>query len=267
MRPTLERRRLRVCAGGDTARVSAVTRPPAPTTPRPLPCPWPTWSTAGMEWRLLADLAPSERRLVLGRTRRHRYAKGETLFHEGDLADTVHFVQEGRVVARRTTPQGDVAAFAVLGPGEAFGEMAMLADDHRRSSTIVAIEPVVTLTLGFAEFRRLCNEEPRVQVLLVAMLVQRVDRLSSHLLDALYVPADDRILRSLRDLCAHYGDGARSDEVTLPLTQVEIAELSGASRPTANRFLRRLERDGVVRLRRGHVTVLDVSALRASGAP
>jgi CRP-like cAMP-binding protein len=216
-----------------------------------------------MEWRLLAALTPSQQRLVLSRTRRRRYARGETLFHEGDLAETVHFLQEGRVVSRRTTPHGDVVTFAVLGPGEAFGEMAMLADDHRRTSTIAAIEPVVTLTLRFDEFRRLCDEHPEVQDLLVAMLVQRVDRLSTHLLDALYLPADSRVLRTLLDLCGQYSDSAGPVEVNLPLTQAEVAELSGASRPTANRYLRRLEKDGFLRLQRGHLTVVSVSALRA----
>ena len=220
-----------------------------------------------MKWQLLAALTPSQERVVLAGTRRHRYAKGETLFHEGDLAETVHFLQEGRVVSRRTTPDGDVATFAVLGPGEAFGEMAMLADDHRRTSTIVAIEPVITLSLRFDEFRRLCDEHPDVQDLLVRMLAQRVDRLSSHLLDALYLSADGRVLRTLLDLCEQYADKGESVEVHLPLTQVEVAELSGASRPTANRYLRRLEQRGLIRLQRGQVTVVDVPALRGISGP
>ncbi|HEU5000134.1 MAG TPA: Crp/Fnr family transcriptional regulator [Lapillicoccus sp.] len=216
-----------------------------------------------MEWRLLASLTPADQRLVLARTHRHRYAKGETLFHEGDLAETVHLIQEGRVVARRSTPQGDVVTYAVMGPGEAFGEMAMLADDHRRSSTIVALEPVTTLTLRFDEFAQLCEAYPGVQALLVRMLAQRVDRLSTHLLDALYLPADRRVLRTLVDLSTQYGAGTGSAEVTLPLTQVDVAELSGSSRPTTNRYLRRLEERGLVRLNRGHITVVDVPALRA----
>ena len=95
------------------------------------------------------------------------------------------------------------------------------------------------------------------------MLAQRVDRLSTHLLDALYLPADRRVLRTLVDLSTQYGSGARSAEVTVPLTQVDIAELSGASRPTTNRYLRRLEERGLVRLNRAHITVVDVEALRA----
>lgn len=215
-----------------------------------------------MEWRLLASLTVPERRMVLARTHRHRYAKGETLFHEGDLAETVHLIEQGRVISRRTTPQGDVVTFAVLGAGEAFGEMAMVAADHRRTSTIVALEPVVTLTLRFDEFRALCNEHPGVQTLLVTMLAQRVDRLSTHLMNALYMPADRRLLRTLIDLSGHYGTDARSAEVTVPLTQADLAQLAGASRPTTNRVLRRMEHEGLLRLHRGHVTLLDVSALQ-----
>jgi CRP/FNR family transcriptional regulator, cyclic AMP receptor protein len=215
-----------------------------------------------MEWPLLSSLSAPEQRLVLARMHRRRYARGETLFHEGDLGEAIHFIQEGRVVSRRTTRQGDTVTFALLGPGDVFGEMAMLAEDHRRSSTISAIEVVVTQTLRFDEFQRLCEEHPAVQGLLVRMLGQRVDRLSTHLLDALYLSADLRVLRSLVELCGHYADGLPSGEVILPLTQVEVAELSGASRPTTNRFLRRLEQKGIVRLNRGRVSVLDVEALR-----
>jgi len=129
------------------------------------------------------------------------------------------------------------------------------------SSELVSVPG--TLTLRFDEFWQLCEEHSGVQGLLVRMLAQRVDRLSTHLIDALYLPADRRVLRTLVDLCGQYSDRARSGEVTLPLTQVDVAELSGASRPTTNRYLRRLEEEGLVRLNRGHVTVLDVEALRA----
>jgi len=173
----------------------------------------------------------------------------------------------GMVVTAPTEQPRSAIPWGQVGPGEAFGEMAMLADDHRRTSTIVAIEPVITLSLRFEEFRRLCEEHPEVNDLLVRMLAQRVDRLSTHLLDALYLSADGRVLRTLLDLCEQYADWAKSVEVHLPLTQVEVAELSGASRPTANRYLRRLEQGGLIRLQRGQVTVVDVSALRRISAP
>ena len=70
-----------------------------------------------MEWQLLRDLTEAERRQVLATATRRQFKRGEILFHEGDPADTVHFIAEGRVMARRTSPMGDSVAFRVIGPG------------------------------------------------------------------------------------------------------------------------------------------------------
>ena len=216
-----------------------------------------------MEWRLLGGLSEQERRAVIAGTQRHRYRAAEVVFHEGDLADTLHFVAEGRVAARRTTVTGESATFAVMGPGEAFGEMAMLTPGGRRTSSVVALEPAVTLSLRFVEFDRLRHAHPGVERLLVDVLAERVVRLSDHLVEALYVPADQRVVRRLAALCDQYGVGGGNGVPTrIPLTQNEIADLGGTSRSTANRVLQALASDGVVALRRGHVDVVDQDALR-----
>ena len=79
-----------------------------------------------MQWGVLDGLDEPDRRTVLASSRRRRFARGEVVFHEADLADAVHFVAEGRLAARRATVDGAWVTFAVLGPGDAFGEMAML---------------------------------------------------------------------------------------------------------------------------------------------
>lgn len=220
-----------------------------------------------MDWGLLGGLSEADRRVVLGSTRRRRFAAGEVVFHEEDLADTVHFVAHGHLAVRRSTPDGSTVTFAVLGPGDAFGEMAMLAPEPRRTSMVVALEPAVTLSLGFADFDRLRSAHPAVERLLVEMLAARVRRLSDHLVEALHVPADERIVRRLLEVCRRYGapDGARA--LVVPLTQDAIGDLAGASRPTTNRVLRRLAADGLVALHRGSVEVLDLAALAARVTP
>ncbi len=214
-----------------------------------------------MEWRLLSGLTEQERRLVVAGTQRHRYRTREVVFHEGDLAETVHFVAEGRVVARRTTTMGETATFAVMGPGEAFGEMAMLSRAARRTSTVAALEPTVTLSLRYADFERLRHTHPGVERLLVDVLAERVLRLSDHLVEALYLPAAQRVLRRLDGLCGQYGVGDDTRSVRIPLTQNEIGELCGASRATTNRVLQVLVADGLVTLSRGGVEVRDGVAL------
>ena len=219
-----------------------------------------------MEWALLEGLPEADRRVVLASAHRRRFARGEVVFHEADPADTVHVVVEGRLAARRSTPAGDTVTFAVLGPGDTFGELALLGSQQRRTTTVVALEPAVTMSLGFGEVERLRAAHPAVERQLVAMLAQRVARLSDHLLEALHVPADERIVRRLLEVCDRYvaAEGART--VVVPLTQDAIGDLAGASRPTTNRVLRRLETDGVVALHRGSIEVLDRAALARRAA-
>lgn len=218
-----------------------------------------------MEWGLLGGLSDADRRVVLASTRRRRFAAGEVVFHEEDLADTVHFVAQGHLAARRSTPDGSTVTFAVLGPGDAFGEMAMLAPQPRRTSTVLALEPAVTLSLRFADFDRLRAAHPAVERLLVEMLAQRVRRLSDHLLEALHVPADQRVVRRLAEVCDRYAEG-RSGPVVVPLTQSAVGDLAGAARPTTNRVLRALATAGVLVLHRGSIEVVDRAELARRAA-
>ncbi|WP_377640941.1 Crp/Fnr family transcriptional regulator [Oryzobacter terrae] len=219
-----------------------------------------------MDPGLLAALPEASRRAVLAASVRRRYARGEVVFHEGDLAETVHLVAEGRAAVRRGTPAGDTVILAVVGPGELVGEMAMLSSEARRTTTVVALEPTVTMTIAFGELDRLRRDDAAVDRFLLELLAHRVRRLSDHLLEALHVPVEHRVVRRLDALCRAY-DGGTHGPTLLPLTQSEIGELAGASRPVTNRVLRRLEDDGVVELRRGAVAVLDRAALarRARG--
>jgi CRP/FNR family transcriptional regulator, cyclic AMP receptor protein len=220
-----------------------------------------------MDWGLLQGLPDAERRALLGSMSRRGYARGEVVFHDGDPADTVHFVAEGRLAARRSTPNGDIVTFAIVGPGDAFGELAMLSAGTRRTTTVVALERAVTHSLSFAQFDRLRAGNPRVEGLLVDVLAERVRRLSDHLVEALHVPADQRIVRRLSALCERYGSSDVDAPVSIPLTQTDIGELAGASRPTTNRVLHALAADGVVVRHRGRVEVRDRRALARRASP
>lgn len=230
------------------------------------------WEDGGedVEWQLLRKLTDADRRAVLSRARRRTFARGEVLFHEGDPADSIHFIAEGRVMARRATAEGDSVAFRVIGRGRVLGDVAISSTDARRSSTIVALERTTTLSLSFAEFRELAQVHPSLEHELAVLLAARVKRLSDRLVDALFVPSDRRVVSRLMELCDEYAEdageagdaGGRPGAVLIPLTQTDLAELAGATRPTANRVLQSLSNDGLVQLSRGRISVVDPSALR-----
>ena len=96
----------------------------------------------GLNFDLLAGLSDEDRRAVAARMVRRSFRKGETLFDEGDPGDSLHLIEKGRVAIRPSTPLGEVVTLAILGPGESFGEQALLAPDAKRTASAVALEAV-----------------------------------------------------------------------------------------------------------------------------
>lgn len=215
-----------------------------------------------MEWALFSGLPPDEVRRVLAQAARRRFAIREVLFHEGDPGESLYLIDKGRVAIRVTTTAGDTATLAVLGPGDAFGELALFTERHRRTATAVALEPVEALTIGQVQLGALRQRYPQIDRLLVGVLAGQVERLSRHLLEALYVPVEKRVLRRLLALAQQYAPGEPT--AVIPLTQEDLGGLAGASRPTVNQVLRKFETIGAIALHRGRIEVLDRPALHRS---
>ncbi|MBJ7603425.1 MAG: Crp/Fnr family transcriptional regulator [Candidatus Dormibacteraeota bacterium] len=206
------------------------------------------------------NLSASELQRVFGLARRRRYPAGEAIMHEGDPADSVHVIVKGRVASLVNSRLGQHLTFSIMGEGELFGELALLSTEGQRSATIRALEATETLRVGREDFQRLRLQTPEVSEILIQLLVRRVLRLSQHLREALHVPVEARICRRLLELAALYGSSAPG--TVIPLSQDDLAGLTGAARATVNRVLREEERRGVVALRRRRVTIVDPGGLR-----
>lgn len=207
----------------------------------------------------LDDLPDDDRRRVISEARRRKFAKNEVIFHEGDPGDSLHVIARGHVAIRAATPLGDTATFTVLGPGQAFGEQALLTEASLRTASAVALEPTETHAITRTRFDQLRDENPAVDRFLVLLLADQVRRLSAHLTEALYVPVETRLLRRLLSLAESYGSS--DGTITIPLTQDDIATMAGTTRPTANRVLKGIEDDGVIAMARGRIEVLDLDDL------
>jgi CRP/FNR family transcriptional regulator, cyclic AMP receptor protein len=147
----------------------------------------------------------------------------------------------------------------VLGPGDTFGELALLSPGHRRSATATALEATETWTLSGAQLAGPQGRRPGVDALLIQLLSARVHRLTGQLVDALYVPVPQRVARVLLELSRAYAENA--GRVAMFVTQDDVAGLTGAGRPTVNQVLRALEAAGAIELRRGRIDVVDRAEL------
>lgn len=212
-----------------------------------------------MEWPLLEEVPPEQVRELLKIARRRRFSRNEVVFHRDDPGDSLHLISKGRFAIQVMTPLGETATIAVRGPGESFGEMALVGG-MRRSATVAALEESETFSIYQTDFERLRRQHPAVSEVLVRFLVSEVRMLNERLLEALYVPVERRVLRRLVELAELYPGKDGVPEITL--TQEAISELAGAARPTVNRVLREEAERGTIELMRGKTRILDVDGLR-----
>jgi CRP-like cAMP-binding protein len=212
-----------------------------------------------VHWRLLEGVSEPEVQRLISVARRRRFARNEVVFHRDDPGDSLHLIVKGRFAIRIMTPLGDTVTIAVRRPGESFGEMALVGSGARRSATVTALEPAETLAVYKDDFERLRRQHQSVNEVLMAFLAGEVRMLNTRLLEALYLPAERRVLRRLRELAEDNPTGA--EEIEVPLTQEALAELAGTSRATVNRVLREEEKRGTVALHRGRTVVLAADEL------
>lgn len=215
--------------------------------------------SAPLRWDLLSGLTEEQQKVVLSTARSRRYAGKDVLFHEGVPGDCLFLIAEGHIAIRGLTPSGESATFAILGAGQALGEMALLRRSRTRTASAVALDDVEVLVLTRDAFFRLCEQHPVMERVMVSVLAARVDRLSQHLVDALHRPVEERLARRLLEAARLYPDTGKG--ILLPLTQQDIASLAGSSRPTANIVLNELQDAGILTLSRGKLVIHDLKQL------
>jgi CRP/FNR family cyclic AMP-dependent transcriptional regulator len=189
------------------------------------------------------------------------------VFHEGDSSDACYIVSEGSFRVTREHSDGRAITLATLGPGEIFGELAML-DGDRRSASAESITDGTLLALPANDVRNLLSRNPEIALKLVAGLVRRLRAANMRLSRQSFQTVPSRVAGILAQLSREGQDGAGAEgdgemtEVTIRMNQTDLAQLAGTSRESVSRFLAELERAGVVRSGRGRVTVLQPNKLR-----
>ena len=193
------------------------------------------------------------------------YGRGQVVFRQGDHGDTCYVVRSGSVRVTHDHTDGRTITLAELRPGDMFGELAMF-DSERRSATVQALEETTALALLSGDMRRMLLSHPHIAVNMLSWLADRLraanERIARQSFQTVASRVAGALLAQVQARATNDADGAPPREVVVRATQSEIAQLAGASRESASRFLARLERDGVVTTGRGKVLVHEPSALR-----
>jgi CRP/FNR family transcriptional regulator, cyclic AMP receptor protein len=212
---------------------------------------------------LFANLSASELEPLAQRLIARRYREGETIFEQGSPGNSLYIVKSGLVGIEITSGSGCTQTVAQCGPGQVFGEFALL-DGLPRSAGAVACARSELLLLARPEFFMYLEQHPTVAINLLILISRRL-RFTMQRTE----PEDDsaptlaRLARVLADFGDRYGYREDGDvQLSIRLTQGEVAGIIGCPRSEAETALETLRQQGVVDVRGLQITIHDLVKLR-----
>ena len=212
---------------------------------------------------LFRDLDAAELTTLAGTVGTRRFARGEVIFHRGDPGDALYIVLTGRVKISSPSDTGVEAILTTLRPGEWFGALALL-DGAPRSASATAVDATDTLILPRDRFRQLVDDEPSIRDHVLTALAEELRRLTRHVEELHFLDIAGRLAARLIRLAEEQGVERDDGAVRLdgPITQGEIAAMVGSTRQSVNKLLGQLVDDGLIRIERDAILILDLAALR-----
>jgi CRP-like cAMP-binding protein len=211
---------------------------------------------------LFHDLGPDELATLGASVRTRRYRRGDTIFHEGDPGDALYIVLAGRVKISSVSDTGTEAILVTLRPPEFFGALALL-DGAPRSVSATAAEPAELLILPRDRFHHLIDEVPAIRRHVLAQLAGEVRRLTHHVEELHFLDIAGRLAARLVRLARDQGTVGPDGELRLPgpITQGQLASMVGSTRQSVNKLLGQLIEDGLIRVERDTIAIIDLRGL------
>jgi CRP-like cAMP-binding protein len=222
-----------------------------------------TISIAALERvKLFADLAAEDLVALAANLQRRRYGKGQFIFQQGDPGLCLYLVESGKVKITSISTEGKGLVLNRFGPGDFFGELALL-DGEPRSADAVAQEACQLLLLQRDDFMRFLEARPHVAIKLLATVSSRLRRTTQQAEDMVFSDLPARLARVLLELAEAERTSAEGEWVIASRpTQAELAEMVGATRESVNKWLGVYEEQGFIRRERNQLLILKPEALR-----
>lgn len=207
--------------------------------------------------RLTAEQAEQIERRASMRT----FRRGELIYVPGDPGKSVLVVVRGRVKIKGITPDGKEFILAFVDEGEIFGELGLF-DDGPREEFAEAAESTEVLALRREDLLRVLEERADIVLQITKLIGLRRKRVETRLRNLLFRSNRQRVAGLLIELLDTHGErNGRGWAIRLPLSHQELAGLIGATRETVTITLGQLQLDGLIRVQRKNITVLDRDGL------
>jgi CRP/FNR family cyclic AMP-dependent transcriptional regulator len=173
-----------------------------------------------------------------------KYRKNQIVFAQGDSAEAVFYVEDGKVKITVVSDQGKEAVVAIHGKGDFFGE-GCLTGQSRRLATVTAMMDSAIMRLEKPAVVRVLHDEPKFSELFMSYLLTRNARIEADLVDQLFNSSEKRLARLLL-LMAGLGKDGKPETVIAKISQETLAEMVGTTRQRVNAFMNKFRQLGFV---------------------
>jgi CRP/FNR family cyclic AMP-dependent transcriptional regulator len=172
------------------------------------------------------------------------FHKNQHIFKQGDVADTVFYLQKGKVKLTVVSEQGKEAVVAILEPDQFFGEGCM--NGHAlRIATTTAMEDCLITAITKAAMTTAIHDEPQFSELFIAYLLTRNNRIEEDLIDQLFNSSERRLARLLL-LLANFGKEGSPQPISPNISQETLAEMIGTTRSRVSYFMNKFRKLGLI---------------------
>jgi CRP/FNR family transcriptional regulator, cyclic AMP receptor protein len=173
-----------------------------------------------------------------------RYAKNQKIYSQGDAADTVFFIQKGKVKITVLSEHGKEAVVAIFAEGQFFGEGCLEGTEFRAASS-QAIEDCLITSITRSEMQAALAREPKFSEFFIAYLLSRNSRIEDDLIDQLFNSSERRLARLLL-LLANFGEEGAAGPIAITLSQETLAEMIGTTRSRVSFFMNKFRKKGYI---------------------
>jgi CRP/FNR family cyclic AMP-dependent transcriptional regulator len=186
---------------------------------------------------------------------RRRFPKDTVVFFENEEGDSFFMILEGRIKVTILGDDGREVILSMLGPGDFFGEMALL-DNEPRSATAIAVEETELLSLHRTDFQTVLTDNRSITTALIKVLTARLRRANQQISTLALLDVYGRVARVIVDMAREEGRRLRDGRIAFRrATHQEIANRIGTTRETVTRMLKDLERQGLIHIEGKEIVV------------
>ena len=205
--------------------------------------------TATSRVSIFSKLGPSDVEQLAKTVTHKKYGADAAVFFQGDPSDSLYMLLKGSVKVTEASEEGIEKILDIFGPGEIFGELAML-DGHPRSATVTTCEPTEMASISRQDFQNFVAGRPEILWKLMESLCERLRKTSGGMLEMSSKEVPYRLLAALQQLTEKYGQVAADGTcmISLRFGIQDLAAMVGSSREVVSRLLHQYEADGLIEL-------------------